>query len=29
MEVRPGEGMTRKQFKAVLRTLEQTIGGSP
>jgi len=29
MEIRPGEGMTRKQFKAALRALEQTMGGSP
>jgi len=28
MEIRPGEDMTRKQFKEALRRLEQAIGGS-
>lgn len=28
VEIRPGEGMTRKQFKAALLALEQTIGAS-
>lgn len=28
-EIRPGDGMTRNQFKAALRALEQMIGGSP
>jgi hypothetical protein len=28
MEIRPVAGMTRKQFKAALRSLEQAIGGS-
>ena len=29
MDIRPGDGMTRNQFKAALRALEQMIGGSP
>jgi hypothetical protein len=29
LEIQPGDGMTRKQFKAALRALEQAIGGSP
>ena len=29
LEIQPKEGMTRKQFKAALRDLEQAIGGSP
>jgi hypothetical protein len=29
MEIRPGDGMTRKQFKAALQALEQATGGSP
>ena len=29
MDIRPGDGMTRKQFKAALRALEQMIEGSP
>ena len=29
MDIRPGIGMTRKQFKAALRALEQMIGGGP
>jgi hypothetical protein len=28
-DIRPGDGMTRNQFKAALRALEQMIGGSP
>lgn len=29
MEARPGDGMSRQQFKAALRALEQAIGASP
>lgn len=29
MDIRPGDGMTRKQFKAALRALEQMIGVAP
>ena len=29
MEIRPGDGMSRKQFKAALRDLERSIGASP
>lgn len=29
LDIRPGDGMTRKQFKAALRALEQKIGGLP
>ena len=29
LEIRPGDAMTRKQFKATLKALEQAIGGSP
>jgi hypothetical protein len=29
IDIRPGDGMTRKQFKAALRALEQIFGGSP
>jgi hypothetical protein len=29
VEIRPGEGMTRKQFKAALRGLEQATGSTP
>jgi hypothetical protein len=29
MEIRPIDGITRKQFKAALRALEQAIGSSP
>jgi hypothetical protein len=29
MEIRPRPGMTRKQFKAALRALEQAIGATP
>ena len=28
MDIRPGDGMTRNQFKAALRALEQMIGDS-
>ena len=29
LDICPGDGMTRNQFKAALRALEQVIGGSP
>jgi hypothetical protein len=29
LDILPGDGMTRNQFKAALKALEQSLGGSP